>query len=914
MTQQDPLAVMWGKSRAGTSSHLLIAHLLDSAAVAELIWDRYLAPTIRSQLDTCTSGRGRQLFLLLCGLHDVGKATPAFQVKDATLAQRVQDAGFRWSRLMSPAGWHHTVAGARILKATLRDAGWDDAIDWLWPIVAGHHGCVPGERTLRPKDARAHGDGPWPVAQQAFVDRVTAELDIDLRQLADVGRPARSVQLALSGMVIMADWIASNDVYFTGIDDLANVSMVMARQRAERAWRELDLRGGWATSALADESSSLVRKRFGYEAWPFQLDVVEAAETMNAPGLLLIEAPMGEGKTEAALAAAEVLARRFGADGLFVGMPTQATSDPMFTRVRKWVEKIDAEVPVALLHGRSRFNREWADLRHRTRFRGVSDDDYGMDDPYGVEPSGACCSLDGRAAAEWFLGRKRGLLTPVAIGTVDHLLYAATRTRHVMLRHAGLAGRVIVLDEVHAHDVYMSQFLGEALRWLAEARVPVILLSATLPPAQRLRLVRAYVQGATTRRDHEVALPSTAGYPLTTTAVGSKITAMASTPARHPRTVQVEVLQERSEFDPADLARAVVDTTSSRGRALVVCNTVGRAQAVYEVVRKALGTDAVLLHARLTASARAERTERLVEQLGPRVDRPQRLVIVSTQVAEQSFDVDVDVLFSDLAPIDLLLQRIGRMHRHQRPPGDRPLSMQVPRVVVSGVRFGAGGPAFPIGSRAVYGEHLLLRAAALVNEARTGWSIPAQIPELVTLGYGDDSLGPDAWQDRMAQARLGDAKKSEKRANAAREFLLAGEDSLGTGTLAGLHDRHTTDSGDENVAAVVRDGDESIEVVLVRRDTRGYLTLSGRRMGPLGEGISDDKVLEEVAGSVVRLPPRPAVTAAAKTTLTPLPGWTLDPWLSRTRALNLDDARHVQLGGYHLAYDDDLGLLVERAR
>ncbi len=212
----------------------------------------------------------------------------------------------------------------------------------------------------------------------------------------------------------------------------------------------------------------------------------------------------------------------------------------MLTRVRKWLATIDGDVPVALLHGRARFNPEWQALRDQSRFRGVSDDDFGMPDPYGFdsfgdEPEDACCSAEGRAAAEWFLGRKRGLLSPVAIGTVDQLLFAATRTRHVMLRHAGLIGRVVILDEVHAHDVYMSQFLGEALRWLGEAEVPVILLSATLPPAQREQLVRAYAQGSTGNAKIAVDLPDDRGYPRTTGVTGvkgaqSQVTTKASDP------------------------------------------------------------------------------------------------------------------------------------------------------------------------------------------------------------------------------------------------------------------------------------------------------------------------------------------------------------------------------------------------
>lgn len=914
MVSASPFEVVWGKSRGGTS--LLLVHLLDTAAVAELIWDSYLAPTVRRQLDECADGQGRSLFCLLAGLHDVGKATPAFQAKVAALARRVQDAGYSWCPLMSGRRWHHTLAGAKIVKSVVRDK---DSAKWLWPIIAGHHGCVPGAGELRSGfDAEAHGTGAWPAVQEAFVERVAAELEVDIDRLSRTRRPARAVQLTLSGLVVMADWIASDQTNFVGIETLADVSMGHARQRAKKAWQKLGLRGGWQPSALSDEPASLLTMRFDKTPRSFQLDVVAAAEKMVTPGLLIVEAPMGEGKTEAALAAAEVLARRFEADGVFVGMPTQATSDPMFSRIRKWVARIDPDVPVALLHGRSRFNPEWAKLRRTTRFGDVSGDEYGMGDPYTETAPDSCCTMDARAVAEWFLGNKRGLLSPIAIGTVDHLLYAATRTRHVMLRHAGLAGRVVILDEVHAYDVYMTQFLNEALRWLAEARVPVILLSATLSPAQRADLLHAYAQGTTKDCYVSMDIPSASGYPRTTALTSSEgrvdVAVTASEPWQAARRVQVDLLPEREDFDPAELANAVLDTVRYGGRALVVCNTVDRAQAVYRLIREELGKDAALLHARLTATARAERTDRLVNCLGPDVERPDRMVIVATQVAEQSFDIDVDVLFSDLAPIDLLLQRIGRMHRHHRPIDDRPTSMQSPRVVVSGVRFTADGPAFPRGSIAVYGEHLLLRAAALIDDAQAGWVVPAQVPDLVAKAYGGQPLGPDDWQDRMARAKDKDTEKSTERTYKAQQFLLAGEDELGTETLAGLHQRRTAEADDDEVAAVVRDGDESIEVVLVRRDTRGYLTLGGRRMGPNGEGVSDDAVLEEAAGSVVRLPARATITAAAKKELTPLPGWTLDPWLSRTRALELPARRGVELGGHVLTYDDDLGLIVQRNR
>jgi CRISPR-associated endonuclease/helicase Cas3 len=956
------LSVVWGKSKAKGTPHLLLGHLLDTAAVGELVWDRFLAPAVKAHLDEVSDGRGRSLFALVCGLHDVGKATPAFQSKDAELGARVQAAGLGWRGLSRSevSAWHHTKAGAAIVRPRLQAAGWFSVErDWVWPLVAGHHGIVPNITCLTSVPGKAHGRGSaWRQVQDGFVDRVAAELGLDLGAFAGLGTPRRGGQLALSGLVIMADWIASDEENFDGLPDLAAISMGGARARAEAAWAKLGLRGGWRPASLVlCAPAQLVEHRFAKPARPAQASAVRLAEEIPAPGLLILEAPMGEGKTEAALAAAEVLARRFGADGLFVGMPTQATSDPMFGRVREWLAAVDPQVPIGLLHGRARFNKEWAALRGRVRFAGVAgQDEYGMADDYGLGGLGADGDVerpvsDGVAAAEWFFGSKRGLLAPVTVGTVDQLLHAATRTKHVMLRHAGLAGRVVVLDEVHAYDVYMSQFLFEALRWLADAHVPVVLLSATLPPTLRQDLVRAYAQGASQRRDIDVsALPSPSGYPSTTAVcvVDRQLSALveASAPWRASRAVAVEILDEDDTFSPRTVADRVLaevapheDDSSGgqpRGCDLVVCNTVGRAQDVYEALAPVLGDDVVLLHSRFTAADRAARTAAVVDQLGPpgrkgAAPRPRRLVVVATQVAEQSFDVDTDLLITDLAPIDLLLQRAGRLHRHDRPVTDRPGHLREPRIVVAGLRRRPDGqpPVFTPGGGAtrggdVYGDHLLLRSAALVFDAASagGWSVPAEVPRLVATGYGDDPLGPATWADATAKARQGWDEQEQRRAANARNFLLAGADALGQTTLDGLHDRSTAlAESEEGVAAVVRDGDESIEVVLVRRDHAGYRTVTGTWLGANGEvPVHDEKILDEVVGATVRLPPSRTLTAAAKTELRPLPAWLgdradrrHDPWLRHTRALIVDDGPGndelaAVLGKRRLTYHPRLGL------
>lgn len=922
--QDCRLAVLWGKSNAGPGPNLLVQHLFDTAAVGELVWDQFLASSVRDGWDRATGGRGRVVFCLLCGLHDVGKATPAFQSKVPLLAEAVTREGLTWRPLSTnERAWHHTVAGARILREHLRARTWDnDAVAWVWPFVAGHHGKVPGLAALTPPGlGNCHGLGEaWHATQAAVVDGVAAALGIDLQTLGQVRAPSRAAQLALLGALVMADWVASSEDHFPGIADYRDVGMAAARQRANQGWTTLGLRGGWQPTTAA-RPADLIGERFGVNARQMQTQVLDLAEAMTGPGLLLVEAPMGEGKTEAALAAAEVLARRFGADGVYVGMPTQATSDPMFSRVRRWAQQVDPDVPVALLHGKARLNPEWRALRSAPlRITGV--DEFGCADPYGASTAGAP-EPSGQAPAEWFLGRNRGLLTPVAVGTIDQLLHAATRTRHVMLRHAGLAGKVVVLDEVHAYDVYMSQFLHEALRWLAGAGVPVIVLSATLPPVMRTDLVRAYLQGALAVRDVPMhGLPTLDDYPAAlgvTVRDGNPDYAVStSQPWRDSQQVGVEILEEPEDDTTAPLVRLLTARLAHGGCALVVRNTVTRAQATYSALRPAFGEDVVLLHARLTAGERADRTQAVLSLLGPPgADRdrlrPKRLLVVATQLAEQSFDVDVDMLVSDLAPIDLLLQRAGRLHRHHRPEHHRPATLRQPRIVLTGIRRSLGAaPSFPAGSRYVYGDHPLLRAAVLVEQAEHsgGWSIPADVPNLVASGYAEQFTVPPDWST-AAEAALSQWRQEQAlRVARAQQFLLAGEDTLGTPTLAGLHQQSITDlDDDEKVSVVVRDGDTSVEVVLVTRTDAGYATLDGRPLGPTGEAVTDPDMLERVLRDSVRLPARPDITAAATTQLLPLPGWATDPWLARTRALVLDPNLTTELGNWQLRYDHHLGLV-----
>ncbi|AJF70292.1 CRISPR-associated helicase/endonuclease Cas3 [Streptomyces vietnamensis] len=917
------LGVLWGKSaeKGGGTMSLLLCHMLDTAAVAEFMFDRFLAPATRDMLDRVSGGRGRRFFAWLCGMHDCGKATPAFQRKSGAEAAALAGVGLGWRAAIVTAEvsrqWSHDKAGAFLLRQALKASGrWERRhVDWVCPMVSGHHGTLRGAtmKDIAHAQGDAHGKtAEWRRVQELVVEVFTAALGFEsLADAQPVAVPARAEQLGLLGMVVMADWIASDSTRFPGVPDLAQVSLAGARRRAAAAWEERRLGGGLRRLRPTD-GCDVIELRFGHGARASQALAVDVVRAMKVPGLVFLEAPMGEGKTKTALAAAEVVAERFGLSGVFVGMPTQATADPMFTQVRAWAAAADpgSEDDVVLLHGKRAFNPEWKAIQAGdwstadARFRAVQED----------APDACCVSRQG--PADWFLGPKRGLLAHLTVGTIDQLLYAATRTRHVMLRTAGLSGKVVILDEVHACDVYMSQFLKEALHWLGQARVPVLLLSATLPPGQRAELASAYMSGATGTTD-ETELPVPGGYPnVTAVWPGMPAPVVVHAPTwREDLPVRVKVVPEppvrrgKSASD-RDQEQPVIDLLTRElaegGVALVIRNTVKRAQRTYRELAAAFPGERVILHGQLTTSARADRTEHLLDQLGPSAaPRPERLILVATQVAEQSFDIDADLIVTDIAPIDLLLQRIGRVHRHTATK--RPGHLRRPTVYVTALGSRSDlPPTFERGAEYIYGRHLLLRTAATVVEAEKsgGWAIPSQVPRLVSAVYGADEVVPDGWADAAEQAREEWAAEQERRRQAAAPFLLSRPGERVLPHLDGLHYAATDASTEDHLAATVRDGDMSIEVVLVLQDPDGYRTLDGRRLGPGGAPPSD--ALGSLAGDMMRLPQR--LTSTAIDHLAPLPGWSEHAWLRRTRALVLDTARTAHVGDYVLTYDPETGL------
>ncbi|WP_436536022.1 CRISPR-associated helicase Cas3' [Actinoplanes sp. HUAS TT8] len=938
----DAARSVWGKTdRTGLSTVgwlPLWRHLADAADVAGRLWDHWLSPAVRRRIaDQLPGGdaSGRTLAVWLAGVHDIGKATPAFAVQatfrreSTDLVRRMRDRGLDFDHESICAGRRearHDAAGHIVLAEWLSERNWTDP-DTYAVVVGGHHGLPPTHETLRGISSRQHllGDEAWRQVQREMLswmtDRAGAGDHLDDWAGAPLSQP---VQAALTGLVIVADWISSNEKFFPYVLDAAD------EDRLRAGWAEVDLPSPWLPTQPPSDVSELFATRFALPAGarprPVQQVATDLATVMPAPGLMIIEAAMGEGKTEAALAAVEILARRTGASGCYLALPTRATSDAMFSRMLSWLRRLpDAQIgrghrDVRLAHGKAAFNAEYNSLRNTSLPSAIAEDAGGTS--IGVHA--------------WLTGSKRSLLSSFVVGTIDQLLFAALRSKHLVLRHLGLAGKVVVIDEAHAYDVYMGRFLDRALEWLAAYGVPVVVLSATLPAHRRAELLAAYDNGrlgppppltwrdrGKPKIDPYAVVRSDLRYPLiTTSAEGRAATAVSC--ADSGRGLEVRLC--RLDDDPAALAGLLREQLRDGGCALVIRNTVARVQQTAADLRAAFGPDTpvAVAHSRFMAVDRATKDRWLAETFGPPggAGRPHRQIVVASQVAEQSLDIDFDLLITDLAPVDLVLQRIGRLHRHSRDA--RPAALAEPTCWITGADWGVEPPTPVAGSRRVYQPAALLRSAAVLLPHLDGapLRLPADIATLTQAAYGEAEVGPQAWQPVLAEAEVKQRETFAAKELKADNFRLAAVGERGT-PLIGWLSGGVGDADDQTARGHVRDTDgETLEVLLLVRTEEGLVIPPWIDGGGILVPTADTPkwwLARQIARCTLPLPrsmTAPDViddTIAALERRVDVTAWQDSPWLAGELVLDIDGNGLARVGSFELQYDLHEGLRAMRS-
>ncbi|MGV0393438.1 CRISPR-associated helicase Cas3' [Corynebacterium riegelii] len=898
---QQALA-LWAKSGDETGNLNLPQHLMDSAGVAGAVFDFWVAEPLKRRLQkdlNLTGPQLRNLYIWLAGTHDVGKACIKFQTQleqkggfehltfnlsDAGLPLKASGMERRLKKLP------HGICSGVLISDWLRDQGFTPSTArWLASAADAHHGVpsTDGEQDHVETILSIYST-EWQDVHRELLDTMADITDVraTLGALRIDAQPDPAAIQLLTGLVVIADWIASNPDAFP---------MVVSKSQEERVRAGMlatDLTPPWSGKAVESDVDEQYRNSFGwseqYHARSVQTAMIEAAKAVTEPSLIILEAETGVGKTEAALASAHIIANATGAQGIYFAAPTMATANGLLDRTITWAKNVTDSESVSslyLAHSKNQLSQPY----QRLRFKGIGEDD---------------SAGENVIASSWMSGRRRGLLSNVVVGTVDQVLMMALRQRYSMLRHVALAGKIIIFDEVHAYDAYTSDYLETALEWLARYGATVIMMSATLPPERRNALVKAF-----TGRD--IDTPSEA-YPLIT--VASKSNQLCFTPEPSPTNLEATIDIIKDSLDT--LQQRIGTLLDDGGVALIICNTIARAQETYRAFKQSHPDEVELHHAGFMAWERSEKEDRLRNELGPKAHRskgrPHRKIVVATQVAEQSLDIDADVLVTDIAPMDLLIQRIGRLHRHERPDTDRPEQVRQPKVLVRGIEALTPHPVFNSGAVAIYGLKILLTTVLHLPKI---FKRPDDVAELVRLVYADSQTTPAEWGEEWEKALIDDKARTERAHGRSESFRIKSPNECRTlSDLYGDLKQAVTRLGSDEVgAAQVRDTEPTVEVIPIVGYVQEYTSL-GADWTLTGDPELTYPQAFHLASSTVRLPTRMTrynsdfedVVGTLEQS-TPI-AWNKHYLLQGQLALPLNSKGETDLGRFRVRYTSELGI------
>jgi CRISPR-associated endonuclease/helicase Cas3 len=605
----DPLFVSWAKRKLADGGkpvyHRLRNHCLDVLAVLDRLWHLAFNEGDRQRMAEglgLSVGDAGGLIAFLAASHDVAKLTPAFQSKDQRQYETLVSAGLPRSFQAERAGTPHGTQSSRILKCFLDRQEWpEDRAEQIASAVGGHHGVFIHFEDLKQYLPIDLGDKHWREAQEQLLEQILLALNLD--QLPCATSTPTELIVVLAGLVSVADWIASDDNLFPYKNSRESPQEYFkARQPlAEQCLKEL----GWVPSPKTRAFEGFTALFKFERSSSLQETLLRIAESQSGPCLMIVEAPMGDGKTEAAFAAAAVLRYRLGLRGFYCALPTQATSDQMFRRLITMLENQHGGDPqvVALLHGQASLSEEYAQLRRLGREYLKLADVGGPDAPSVL-------------AGDWFARSKRGLLAPFGVGTVDQCLCAVLGGRHFFVRLFGLWGKVLVIDEVHAFDTYMTRILERLLEWVARMGTPVLLLSATLPASRREALAAAYQKGL----ESPVVAPEVCLYPRITVVQRGATVAIPTVARVSAKSIAL------CRVDHREFPDRLKDVFREDGNIVVVCNTVEGARRTYLLLKSVFPGEVDLLHSRFLVRDRQQRLDRTLERVSKGSVRPRRSI------------------------------------------------------------------------------------------------------------------------------------------------------------------------------------------------------------------------------------------------------------------------------------------------
>jgi CRISPR-associated endonuclease/helicase Cas3 len=732
----------WGKRAPDGRTHPLIDHCLDVAAVFEAL----LHTRVASPLGAICPAQSARL-AVIAYLHDFGKCNRGFQAKSdpnvrATAGHVLEAVALLWElRDLWPPAW----------KALLTDiAGWfkddEQAMQMLLASIS-HHGrpVSVSDYQVSGIDRVARtwwsaGGGYEPVAAlDALAAAARASFPSAFTYGAAQIDATPSLQQRFAGLVMLADWIGSDTQFFPYRHSAEEDRLALALDAAQRALQSIGL------VPPARREPKPFEATFPFRPTPLQAALASEIKPGDDARLLLAESDTGSGKTEAALAWFFRLYAESKVDGLYFALPTRVAARELYARALKAME--------AAFDGDQRPGPVLLAAPGYVKVDGESIP------PALTNPDGTLwddSAKDRQRERLWSAERpKRFLAAPIAVGTIDQALLSVLQVKHSLLRSVCLDRHLLVVDEVHASDPYMRELLKALLQGHLARGGWALLLSATLGESA----AAAYFGREPAPLQEAIQRP----YPL----LSAQRTSWAMPSARHRG---IDVACSPTLTDDATLVPLLITALQQGARVLVVCNTVARANALFRLVEATMERDHPALPAALFQEngvrcphhgrfARADR-ERLdaavTAQLGKgSPDGPK--LLIGTQTLEQSLDIDADWLVTDLAPMDVLIQRFGRLHRHAR--ARRPDGFMQPRVLLRIPERDLktylsmdGALRGPAGLGSVYADGRVLALTLQSLQAQPRIELPAQARERIEHTTHSACLAalPDPWPNHGA--------------------------------------------------------------------------------------------------------------------------------------------------------------------
>ena len=828
-------------------------HAIISGSIAQILLFDFLSKGDRDRLcgDLDLSEDGLSRFVgYLVSLHDIGKLEYSFQCIDEKCRDWIANCHVLQSFFIS--GVRHEKTGQACMRTLWRQKGEDLAsANMLSRIIGAHHQGKTGEGNFRKTSA-------W-YGLQCDLEEAMQRCFLGAH---DVKLPAMNrtqqgpIAVLLLGLLILSDWIASGKS-FVDAEEWIECADAESRinVRVDEFLRQSGLHPG--NNSWPDTFHGVWRNIPRDTQRPLQNEIEKVFLTpVLVPQLILIEAPMGEGKTEAGVFAALQMAKQWGKDGLYVALPTAATSNQMVGRIRSLLNMHDLNETVRLLHSMA-----WLEKT----------EDYRLNSP------DECGEF-----ASWLTPVKRGLLGQYAVGTIDQAMMAATNVKYGVLRLLGLSNKALIIDEIHSYDAYMSEIIVRLLAWCKALEIPVVMLSATLPPGMKEKLLAPYSSFA-----------FSGSYPLITVIDRTgNVTEREVPDTSHKLEMNLHLAPILG--DTGRIAELAVNAVSEGGCICVLMNTVKSAQEVYLAIKQQYKGDLLLFHAQFPVGQRAELESACVLRYGKnKHNRPIRSILVATQVVEQSLDVDFDCMITEIAPIDLLLQRMGRVFRHEDCP--RPARLSKPAVTIL---FPPDGKSFGT-SAFVYPECLLSSAIRVLN-GRTFIRIPEDIAPLVRDGY-DPAFAPE----EEAREWMKNQIKEQIEAGASQKYLLNPPDKLFSALDEGAIYEDEEDS--YQLSAKTRLGEPTVRIALLSPEEMTNLTpFIQTRNGQRIASVWDRRVAEQVMKRSVSV--RLSRLGSDLSGLSDIKGSML---LSGLRILPVENGVYRTNESRTICFDPELGLIIE---